>query len=152
MNALRSEVPTIMAPHIAASITALRNEVEGSVTSALAELRQHSAGTAQQISDGVQTQFSQAATGFSEEQERVKVQLQAGQERITATQTIMEETLKTLQKNLDEAVQKLASVSDGKLSDIAEKLVSQEDKMIAYELQMTEHEANRKEKREGIAR
>ena len=121
MNALRSEIPTIMALQIAASVTALRNEVEGSVNAALAELRQHSASTAQQISDGVQTQFRQAATGFSEEQERVRAQLQAGQERITATQTIMEETLETLQKNLDEAVMKLASVSDGKLDEIATK-------------------------------
>ena len=86
----------------------------------------------------------------------MRAQLQAGQDRITAeslrvttTQAVIEETMKTLQSNLDGAVAKLASVSDGKLEGIAAKLVSQEDKMIAYELQMTEHEASRKEQRKN---
>ena len=66
MNLLRAEISSIVAPQIAASVTALRNEVGGSVIAALAELRQHSANTAQQVSDAVQTQFQQAATGFSD--------------------------------------------------------------------------------------
>ena len=45
MNALRSEIASIVALQIAASITGLRNEVSGSVTAALAELRQHGANT-----------------------------------------------------------------------------------------------------------
>ena len=138
MNSLRAEVPSIIAPLIAASVTALRNEVGGSVAAALAELRQHSASTTQQVADAVQTQFQQAATGFSDEQAQTRAQLQAGQDRITAessrvttTQTVIEETLRTLQSNLDGAVAKLASVSDGKLEGIAAELVSQADKMIA---------------------
>ena len=92
MNSLRAEISTIVAPQIAASITGLRNEVSGSVTAALAELRQHGANTAQQVSDTVQTQFQQAATGFSDEQALMRAQLQAGQDGITATQTVMEKT------------------------------------------------------------
>ena len=104
MNALRAEIGGIVAPQIAASITVLRNEVSGSVTAALAELRQHGANTVQQVADTVQTQFQQAATGFADEQALMRTQLQAGQERITATQTVMEKTLETLQANLDSAV------------------------------------------------
>ena len=89
MNSLRAEIATIVAPQIAASITGLRNEVSGSVTAALAELRQHSETTAQQVSDTVHTQFQQASKGFSDEQELMRGQLQAGQERITATQAVI---------------------------------------------------------------
>ena len=151
MNSLRAEISSIVAPQIAASVTALRNEVGGSVTAALAELRQHSANTAQQVSDTVQTQFQQAATGFSDEQAQMRAQLQAGQDRITAeslrvttTQTVIEETLKTLQSNLDGAVAKLASVSDGKLEGIAEKLKDQDDQMTTWKVTLSDYEAEQK--------
>ena len=78
MNSLRAEVPSIIAPLIAASVTALRNEVGGSVAAALAELRQHSATTAQQVAGAVQTQFQQAATGFSDDRRRCALSSKRG--------------------------------------------------------------------------
>ena len=114
MNSLRAEVSSIVAPQIAASITALRAEVSGSVAAALAEVRQHGVDASQHVAETVKETFQQAATGFSDEQARMRTQLQVGQERITVTQSVMEKTLETLQANLEGAVAKMASVSEGR--------------------------------------
>ena len=59
-------------------------------------------------------------------------QLQAGQERITATQAVFEQTLEELKSGLEAAVGKMAAVSDGKLDDVASKLIAQEALMSEY--------------------
>ena len=59
-------------------------------------------------------------------------QLQSGQDRITTTQEIFEQTLTKLDKDLKAAVEKLAAVSDGKLDTVATKLVEQEALMTEF--------------------
>ena len=126
MNALRSEISAIVAPQIAASTTSLRSEVDQTVTAALAELRSHSESIAQKVSTAVEKKFQSASVAFAAEQEQTKAALQAGQDRITATQGIFEQTLATLDSELKAAVEKLATVSDGKLDTVATKLIAQE--------------------------
>ena len=125
MNALLAEIAGITAPQIAASITVLRTEVSASVTAALAELRQHS----EAVDARVDARFQHATTGFIEERDRLNGELSAGQARLTATQTQLTETLARLQVDLDTAVAKIKSVSDGKLDEVASQLVEQSDKM-----------------------
>ena len=86
MNALRAEITGIVAPQIAASITGHRAEVGATVTAALAELRQHSDTTAQQVSVAVDERFQHASTGFSEEQERLNGIMHLEHERLTQAQ------------------------------------------------------------------
>ena len=94
MNSLRAEIAGIVAPQIAASITVLRTEVGVSVTGALAELRQHSETTAKQVSVVVDARFQHASKGLSDEQKRLNG-IQAEQERLTETQTTIEQTLES---------------------------------------------------------
>ena len=138
MNSLRGEISVIVPPHIAASITALRNEVSSSVSAALNELRQHS----EAVEARVDASFQLAATGFSEEQVRLNGELNAGQTRLTATQTQLAETLAKLKVDLDTAVAKIKSVSDGKLDEVASQLVEQSDKMTGFEVAMSSYEAD----------
>ena len=142
MNSLRAEIATIVAPHVAASITGLRNEFSGSVAAALAELRHHSETTAQQVSDTVDSRFQHASQGFSDEQGLMRGQIQAGQVRITATQAEIEKTLGTLKTNVDAAVGKMAAVSDGKLEEVASQLIGQEDKVTGFAVAMASYEAD----------
>ena len=109
MNTFRAEIAAITAPQIAASITVLRNEIGVSVTAALVELRQH----IEAVDARFDARFQHAATGFSDEQERLNGQLRAGQDRLTATQSTIEETLARLNAEVETAVAKMAAVSDG---------------------------------------
>ena len=88
---------------------------------ALAELRSHSEGIAQKVSTAVEEKFQSASAAFTAEQELMRGQLQSGQDRITATQEIFEQTLTKLDKDLKAAVEKLAAVSEGKLDTVATK-------------------------------
>ena len=124
MNALRGEIASIVAPQIAASTTSLRSEVDHTVTTALVELRSHSESIAQKVSTAVEEKFQSASTAFTAEQELMRGQLQSGQDRITATQEIFEQTLTKLDKDLKAAVEKLAAVSDGKLDEVATKPIA----------------------------
>ena len=99
-------------------------------------------GIAQQVSDTVDTRFQHASKSFSDEQELMRGQLQTGQERITATQAIIEKSLEALKTNVDTAVAKMAAVSDGKLDGVASKLVEQEDKMTGFAVAMASYEAD----------
>ena len=127
MNALRCEISSIVAPQIAASTTGLRSEIDHTVSAALAELRSHSESISQRVSAAVEEKFQSASTAFTAEQELMRGQLQAGQERITATQAVFEQTLEELKSDLEAAVGKMAAVSDGKLEEVALKLIGQED-------------------------
>ena len=83
MNALRGEILSITAPHIAASVTTLRTEVAQSVTTALAELRSHSESISQRVSAAVEEKFQSAATGFSAEQTRLNDLMHTEHDRLT---------------------------------------------------------------------
>ena len=126
VNALRGEITSIVAPQIAASTTSLRSEIDRTVMAALAELRSHSEGIAQKVSTAVEEKFQSASAAFTAEQELMRGQLQSGQDRITATEEIFEQTLTKLDGELKTTVEKLATVSDGKLDTVATKLIAQE--------------------------
>ena len=132
MNAFRSEISSIVAPQIAASTAGLRLEIDRTVSAALAEMRSHSESISQRVSAAVEDKFQSASTAFTVEQELMRGQLQAGQERITATQAMFEQTLEELNSDLEAAVGKMAEVSDGKLDDVASKLIAQEALMSEY--------------------
>ena len=69
MNSLHQEIPGLVAPSIAASITGLRSEIDVTVTAALAEVRQQNETTTQRVSVAVDERFQSASAGFSTEQE-----------------------------------------------------------------------------------
>ena len=138
MNALRGEISAIVALQVAASITALRNEVSTSVSAALTELRQHS----EAVDARVDARFQLAETGFTEEQVRFNGPLDAGQARLTVTQTQLAETLARLKVDLDAAVAKIMAVSDGKLDEVASQLVDQSDKMTGFKVAMASYAAD----------
>ena len=91
MSALRAEIAGIVAPQIASSITSLRSEVGATVSAALAELRQHSETTTQQVSVAVDERFQHASTGFSAEQERLNGIMHLEHERLTQAQSVLEQ-------------------------------------------------------------
>ena len=66
MNSLRQEIPGHIAPHIAASITGLRSEIDVTVTAALAEVRQQNETITQQVSVAVHEQFQKVSAGFTQ--------------------------------------------------------------------------------------
>ena len=101
-------------------------------------MRQHS----EAVDARVDVRFQLAATGFSEEQVRLNGELNAGQARLTATQTELAETLAKLNVDLDTAVAKIMSVSDGKLHEVASQIVEQSDKMTGFEVAMASYEAD----------
>ena len=57
MNSLRAEIPGLVAPQIAESITDLRPEVDVTVSAALTELRQQNETTTQRVSVAVDERF-----------------------------------------------------------------------------------------------
>ena len=61
MNSLRQEIPGLVAPSIAASITGLRSEIDVTVTAALTEVRQQNETTTQRVSVAVEQQFQKAS-------------------------------------------------------------------------------------------
>ena len=63
------EIPGLVAPSIAASITGLRSEIDVMVTAALAEVCQQNETTTQQVSGAVDEQFQKASAGFTSEQD-----------------------------------------------------------------------------------
>ena len=83
-NALRQEIPGMVAPGIAN----LRTEIDGAMhhlnDAAIVEIRQHVSSTAQQVTSEVDVKFQNAAVGFQAEQERLNTILHAEHIRLTS--------------------------------------------------------------------
>ena len=117
MNSLRGEIPGLIAP----SISGLRSQIDSAVGAALVEIRQQSATTAQHVTSAVGEQFQSAATGFTNEQDRLNKILHAEQNRLTAL-------LDQLTIDVRTSVEKVSAVSDGKLDEVATALVEQRER------------------------
>ena len=76
-NSLRAEIPGLVAPQIAETITGLRSEVDVTVSAAVTELRQQNETTTQRVSVAVDERFQRASAGLSTEQERLNGILRA---------------------------------------------------------------------------
>ena len=121
MNALRQEIPGLIAP----SISGLRSEIDTAVGAALVEIRQQSATTAQHVTSAVDEQFQSAATGLTNEQDRLNNILHAEHHRLSAL-------LDQLTIDVRTSVEKVFAVTDGKLDEVATALLEQRATMEAY--------------------
>ena len=125
MNALRQEIPGLIAP----SILSLRTEVDGAMhrlnDAALVEIRQHTTGAKQEMTEAVDAKFQSAAVGFEAEQARLSGILQTEHRRLT-------EMVDKLSQDVQSAVEKVATVSGGKLDEVATTLIEQKALMERY--------------------
>ena len=130
MNSLLQEIPGLVAP----SISGLRSEIDITVTAALAEVRQQSATTAQQVSCAVDEQLQKTATGFTSEQERLNNIRRAEHDRLIQVLEMNLQLLDQLSIEVKATVEKVATVGDGKLDEVTTAIIEQRDTMEAYKI------------------
>ena len=118
INALRQEIPGMIAP----GISSLRTEIDGAMhrlnDAALVKIRQHSTFTAQQVTSEVDVKSPSAAVGFQAEQDRLNTILHAEQNRLTGL-------VDKLSSDVNTAAEKVSTVADGKLDEVAIALIEQ---------------------------
>ena len=100
------------------AMNSLRSEIDRAVTAALVEVRGHGENIGQRVSTAVEEKFREASDAFS-----------TSQARIMKTQEIVEQTLAKLDQELKGTIEKMSTVSEGKLDTVATKLIEQESLM-----------------------
>ena len=126
LNSLRQEIPGMIAP----GIVSLRTDIDAAMRclndAALVEIRQHSSSTAQQVTSEVDARFQSAAVGFQAEQNRLDTIVGNEHNRLTSL-------VDKLSIDVKAAVEKVPTVADGKLNEVATALIEQQATMDKYE-------------------
>ena len=116
LNALRQEIPGLIAP----AISSLRTEIGKSQLvqndAVLVEIRQQAASSAAQVTSEVDVKVQSASAGLQAEQTRLNDILRSERTRLT-------DLVDKLSAEVNEAVHKVFTVSEGKLDQVATVLL-----------------------------